>query len=112
MSVSSSLKGPWVVVAHIAVTDRLVGVDDVPDLGHGAPDTGAFGRRQYPLTGDGAGRVPGGEEQDIVTGILETAGQLIHDQLDPAVQEGGDGSPRWGDHSYPHGEIQASRRGG
>ncbi len=62
MSVSSSLNGPWMVVAtgrpgivlgverahhgvvvdHVAVTDRLVGVDDVADLGHGACRSGCL----------------------------------------------------------------------
>ena len=101
-----------VVVDHVAVTHRLVGVDDVADLGDGHADPGAFGRRKDPLQGDRAGRIAGGEQEDLVAGVLQPSGQLVDDQLDPAVQQGRDGGPGWGDHSDAHGKIQSSRRGG
>ena len=64
--------------------------------------------------GNRAGRIAGGEEQYLVAGVLEPAGQLVDDQLDPAVQQRRDGSPRWGDHSNAHGEdsIIPTRRVG
>ena len=46
-----------VVVDHVAVADRLVGVDDVADLGHGHADAGALGLGQHPLARHRAGRV-------------------------------------------------------
>jgi len=100
-----------VVVDHVTVPDGLVGVDDMPDLRHRTADPGALGRGEHPLARNRTGRVAGGEEQDIVPGILQAPGQLVHDELDPPVEQGRDGSPGWGDDSDPHGEIQASRRG-
>ena len=84
---------------------RLVGVDHVAELGHGHADALALGLGQHPLAGDRAGRVAGGVEQDVVTGVLQAPGQLVDHQLDAAVEHGGDGSPRWGDQSDPHGQI-------
>ena len=93
------------VVDDVAVADGLVGVDDVAELGHGHADPLALGRGQDPLPGHRAGRVAGGEEQDLVAGVLQAAGQLVDDELDPAVEHGGDGRPGWGDQSDPHGQI-------
>ena len=66
-----------VVVHDVAVLDRLVGVHDVADLRDDHPDPGTFGRRKDPLAGDRAGRIAGGEEEHLVAGILQAAGQLV-----------------------------------
>ena len=81
-----------VVVDHVAVLDRLVGVDHVAQLGNGHADALALGVGQDPLAGDRAGRVARGVEQHVVPGLLQPAGELVDDQLDPAVETGGWGS--------------------
>ena len=67
---------------------RLVGVDHVAELGHGHADALALGLGQDPLAGHRAGRVAGRVEQDLVPGLLQASGQLVDDQLDPAVEDG------------------------
>jgi hypothetical protein len=69
----------------ITVPDRLVGVDHVADLRYRHADPVALGAGQDPPTRDRTGGVAGGEQEYIVTGILETTGQLVDDQLDPSV---------------------------
>ena len=101
-----------VVVHHVALADRLVGVDDVADLRHRHPDPLALGVGEHPLAGHRTGGVAGGVEEDIVAGVLEAAGQLVDDQLDPPVEGRRNGCPGRGDQSDAHGEIQASCRAG
>ena len=53
-----------VVVDDVALPDRLVGVEDVADLGDGHADALALGLGEDPLAGHRAGGVTGGVEQD------------------------------------------------
>ena len=62
----------------------------------------AFGGGEDPLAGDRARRIAGGEQEHLVACVLKPTGQLVDHQLDTAVEEWGDGGPRWGDHSDPH----------
>ena len=102
-----------VVVDHVTVTDRLIGVDDVPELGHGAADPGALGRRQHPLAGYRAGRVARGEEEYVVAGVLQTRGPADRPPVrSPRTGGGGWGSTvgrsfrsAWRDSSIPAGRV-------
>jgi len=58
-------------------------MEDVAELGHGHADPLAFGERQHPLPGNRTGGVTGGVEQHLVAGVLQAAGQLVDDELDP-----------------------------
>ena len=101
------------VIVHDVVTpDGFVGVEDMTDLGDDHADPPTFGLLEHPLSRYGAGRVAGGEEQHVVAGVLEAAGQLVHDDLDAAVEERRDGRPWRGDQCDPHTPIQSSRTDG
>ena len=97
-----------VIVDHVVVTHRFVGVEDVADLRDGHADPLALGFRQDPFARHGAGGIAGGEEENLVPGVLQPSGQLVDDQLDPSVEARRDGSPWGGDQSDPHTPIQPS----
>ena len=98
-----------VVVDDVAVAQRLVGMDDVSDLGNGHPDTSALGGRKRPLPRYRAGRITRREQQHIMTLVLEATGELVDHELDAAIEQGRNRGPGRRDDADAHAEIQSSR---
>jgi hypothetical protein len=96
-----------VVVDH--VTSRQLGVRrlHVSELVHQQAGR-AEGLRVDPVSLDGAGRIPGGEQAHLVTLGLQPAGEMVDHELGPAVVRRGHGYPRWCD--QPDAETMRSHR--
>ena len=96
-----------VVVNNVEIGDRVIRVDDVPQFGGRPAVTDPDGLVEDPRLGDRAGAVAGGEQQDLVTGGVQPAGQPIEHRLCPSVRQRGHGNPRWSD----DGDAQVARLG-
>ncbi len=92
-----------VVMDDVELRDRLIGVHDVAQLGHGHADAHPLGVLQGPRPRHRAGRIPGGEQHQVLARGHQAPGHLVHHELDPPVQRRGDRRPWGGDQRDPHG---------